>query len=102
MESYWNYKSAVTSALIRGALFFAANVSAGWEAATGAFLAEFALDRYAATDVNFARVVDPHNGLRRAERANPTTRTSQGPPELAGYQGQGPWLVRGHPTSKVR
>jgi hypothetical protein len=37
------------------------------------------LDRYAATDVNFVRVVDPHNGLRRAERAKPTTRTSQGP-----------------------
>jgi hypothetical protein len=43
MERYWNYKSAVTCAAIRGALFFAANVSAGWEAATGAFFAEFAL-----------------------------------------------------------
>jgi hypothetical protein len=31
------------------------------------------LDRYAATDVNFVRVVNPHNGLRRAERAKPTT-----------------------------
>jgi hypothetical protein len=37
------------------------------------------LDRYAATDVNFVRVMDPHNGLRRAERAKATTRTSQGP-----------------------
>jgi hypothetical protein len=31
------------------------------------------LDCYAATDVNFVRVADSHNGLRRAERAKPTT-----------------------------
>jgi hypothetical protein len=37
---YWNYKSAFTSALVRGLLFFATNLSAGWEAATGAFVAE--------------------------------------------------------------
>ena len=39
---YWNYKSALTSALVRGLLFFASNLSAGWDAATGAFLAECA------------------------------------------------------------
>src|SRR5262245_6055423 len=36
----WNWKAAVTSAAIRATLFFAANVSAGWRAATGAFAAE--------------------------------------------------------------
>jgi Beta-L-arabinofuranosidase, GH127 middle domain len=52
-----------------------------------------ALDRYAATDVNFVRVVDPHNALRRAERAKPTTtRTSQGR-GVRRISRQGPWLV---------
>ena len=36
----WNWKAAVTSAIIRATLFFAANASAGWRAATGAFAAE--------------------------------------------------------------
>jgi hypothetical protein len=39
---YWNYKSALTSAFIRGLIFFSTNLSAGWDAATGAFLAECA------------------------------------------------------------
>jgi len=39
---YWNYKSALWSALVRGLLFFVANLSAGWQAASGAFLAECA------------------------------------------------------------
>ncbi|HYO82717.1 MAG TPA: hypothetical protein VES20_15030 [Bryobacteraceae bacterium] len=38
----WNWKSAVTSALMRGAIFFAANWSAGLNAAVGAMLTEFA------------------------------------------------------------
>ena len=38
----WNWKSGVTSALIRGAIFFTANLSAGLGAATGAMLTEFA------------------------------------------------------------
>ncbi len=38
----WNWKSGVTSALIRGAIFFTANLSAGLGAATGALLTEFA------------------------------------------------------------
>ncbi|MBC7925149.1 MAG: hypothetical protein H7039_05785, partial [Bryobacteraceae bacterium] len=37
----WNWKSAVTSALMRGALFFTTNLSSGLRAATGALLAEF-------------------------------------------------------------
>ena len=39
---HWNYKSALTSAATRGALFFAANVSAGWDAATAALVTECA------------------------------------------------------------
>jgi hypothetical protein len=38
----WNWKSGVTSALIRGTIFFTANLSAGLGAATGAMLTEFA------------------------------------------------------------
>jgi hypothetical protein len=39
-HAYWNYKSALLSAAFRGAIFLAANLSAGWDAALGAFLAE--------------------------------------------------------------
>jgi hypothetical protein len=45
------------------------------------------LDRYAATDVNFVRVVDSHNGLGRAERAKPTTRTNEALPETVEHVG---------------
>lgn len=38
----WNWKSAVTSALLRGAIFFTANLGAGRRAAVGAMLTEFA------------------------------------------------------------
>lgn len=38
----WNWKSALTSALIRGGVFFTANLSAGLGPAVGAMLAEFA------------------------------------------------------------
>ena len=37
----WNWKSAVTSALVRGAIFFTVNLRAGMRAAVGALLAEF-------------------------------------------------------------
>jgi hypothetical protein len=37
----WNWKSAVTSAILRGAIFFTANLSAGRAAAVGAMLTEF-------------------------------------------------------------
>lgn len=37
----WNYKSALFSSVLRALLFFAANARFGWEAATGAMMAEF-------------------------------------------------------------
>jgi len=39
----WNWKSAVLSSLLRAAIFFFTNLSAGWHAAVGALLAELAL-----------------------------------------------------------
>jgi hypothetical protein len=39
----WNWKSAVLSSLFRAAIFFFANLSAGWHAAVGALFAELAL-----------------------------------------------------------
>lgn len=36
----WNWKSALLSAVTRAALFFGANLTAGWRAAAGAFLTE--------------------------------------------------------------
>jgi hypothetical protein len=38
----WNWKSAFLSSLTRGAIFFAVNLVAGWQAALGALLVEFA------------------------------------------------------------
>ena len=38
----WNWKSALFSALMRGAIFFIVNLKAGWRAAVGAMLVEFA------------------------------------------------------------
>jgi len=38
----WNWKSALFSALFRGGIFFTVNLKAGWRAAVGAMLAEFA------------------------------------------------------------
>lgn len=37
----WNYKSAVTSAAVRGGLFFTTTLSSGWDAATTALAVEF-------------------------------------------------------------
>src|ERR1700693_3942182 len=37
----WNWKSALLSSLLRGALFFSTNLVAGWHAALGALFAEF-------------------------------------------------------------
>jgi hypothetical protein len=37
----WNYKSAVLSSVCRGALFFATNATAGFDAATAAMVTEF-------------------------------------------------------------
>jgi len=38
----WNWKSAAFSSLIRAAIFFFTNLAAGWNAAVGAMVAEFA------------------------------------------------------------
>jgi len=38
----WNWKSAVTSSLVRAAIFFFVNLTAGTDAAIAAFLTEFA------------------------------------------------------------
>jgi len=38
----WNWKSALLSSLLRGTIFFCTNLLAGWHAAIGAMLAEFA------------------------------------------------------------
>lgn len=38
----WNWKSAMFSALMRGGIFFTVNLKAGWRAAVGAMLVEFA------------------------------------------------------------
>jgi len=43
LAGYWNYKSAVFSASIRGCLFLLTNLHAGAEAAVGAMLAEVTL-----------------------------------------------------------
>jgi hypothetical protein len=40
---WWNWKAALTSACLRGALFFAVNSAHGADAARSAFLTEFAL-----------------------------------------------------------
>jgi hypothetical protein len=37
----WNWKSALFSSMIRALIFFFANLTAGWRAASGAMLAEF-------------------------------------------------------------
>jgi len=37
----WNWKAAFSSSIIRGLIFFFANITAGWRAATGAMLAEY-------------------------------------------------------------
>jgi hypothetical protein len=57
------------------------------------------LDRYAAPNENFVLVVGPHNGLRRAQRAQETLCepakgfANTGARERTRYQGQSPWLV---------
>jgi hypothetical protein len=38
----WNWKAAFTSSLIRALIFFFTNITAGWRAAAGAMLAEWA------------------------------------------------------------
>jgi hypothetical protein len=57
------------------------------------------LDRYADANENFVLVAGPHNGLRRAQRAQKTLcepakgSANPGALERTGYQGQSSWLV---------
>ncbi|HET8549013.1 MAG TPA: hypothetical protein VFL57_13445 [Bryobacteraceae bacterium] len=60
----WNWKSGLSSALIRAAIFFSANVTAGLRAAVGAMVAELA---YRAIISGFYGTVT--EALRRAEPA---------------------------------
>jgi hypothetical protein len=39
----WNWKAALTSSLVRGAVFFGVNLMAGWDAARAALVTEFTL-----------------------------------------------------------
>src|SRR5271165_258109 len=57
----WNWKAAFMSALVRAWIFFFANLTAGWRAAAGAMLAEYAYRGitsgfYGALTQNFSRV----------------------------------------------
>jgi hypothetical protein len=92
----WNYKSAVLSALCRGALFFATNLSAGLDAAAAAFLTELGFrfataGFYGALTQAFRRVDPPAHGTAAALVALPGVAHSlewvvhrwRGTPELA-------------------
>src|SRR5579863_7092596 len=57
----WNWKAAFMSAFVRAWIFFIANFTAGWRAAAGAMLAEYAYRAitsgfYGALTQNFSRV----------------------------------------------
>ena len=63
----WNYKTAILSSLVRSAIFLAITASAGFEAATGAMLAEFGFrfvtaGFYGALTQAFRRVQPPALG----------------------------------------
>jgi hypothetical protein len=59
----WNWKSALYSSLCRSAIFFGANLPAGYEAAAGAMMAEFVYRAVAAgfygSLTQFFRKVEP-------------------------------------------
>lgn len=60
----WNWKVAAFSAILRGGIFLVTNLSAGWEAARGAMLAEFVYRAltagfYGALSQQFGRI-EPH------------------------------------------
>lgn len=61
----WNWKSAVTSALFRGVIFFTANLAAGLDAAMAAFITELGFRMctsgfYGALTEAFRRATPPH------------------------------------------
>jgi hypothetical protein len=72
----WNYKAAITSATIRSVLFFIANISVGWTAATAAWSTEFVFrfataGFYGAMTQAFRRVEPARTGLIAAMVALP-------------------------------
>lgn len=67
----WNWKVAAFSAGLRGTIFLLTNLSAGWEAARGAMMAEFiyrALTAgfYGAVSQQFRRITPPGKGTLSA------------------------------------
>ena len=92
----WNYKSAVLSALVRAPVFFAANLSAGADAALAAFVTEFVFrfataGFYGALTQAFRRVEPALHGTVAAVVVLPTVAHTlefavhwlRGTPELA-------------------
>ena len=62
----WNWKSALISAVVRAPIFFAANLPAGLDAATAAFVTEFA---YRVTSAGFYGALTGYFARRQARRA---------------------------------
>ena len=92
----WNYKTAILSALVRAAIFFAANAKAGADAATAAMITEFCFRLatsgfYGAITQRFRSVEPPLLGLLGAILLLPAVahslefvvHTLRGTPELA-------------------
>ena len=67
----WNWKAAITSALIRAAIFFAVNAAAGWRAAAGAFAAELAFR--VSTSGFYGAITEAFTVVRPVWRAAVTT-----------------------------
>ena len=63
----WNWKAAILSAVIRAALFFAANVTAGWRAAWAAFATELVFR--ACTSGFYGAVTEAFAGVQPARAA---------------------------------
>ena len=68
---HWNYKSALFSSVLRALIFLFANLRSGWQAATGAMLAEFIYRAvtagfYGALTQSFRRVRPPWKGTAAA------------------------------------
>jgi hypothetical protein len=60
----WNWKAALLSSLMRGAIFFFTNLISGWHTAAGAMLAEFALR--AATSGFYGAITEALSAARPA------------------------------------
>lgn len=62
----WNWKSALVSAMMRAPIFFAVNLQAGLDAATAAFVTEFA---YRVCSAGFYGALTAYFARRRRQRA---------------------------------